>query len=565
MEFEVPVEKAKTGGFQPSAFLRKQMDIDNDKKLNSEELEIHSSDLKALLKTVSPWWRDISTDPEPALLILAPFHEIVWRWESYSAACEPRTTDTDAERNARSDLKDVLEVIKTSQALKSYFRFRDAINTTHKIKYEHLWTLFPHGTKVVTKSYMDEIQFFEVENLSGEYYENKRFRVACRAFDWDGNNFSTLSYDFHIKHYSGEVPITNLAIYPSKYHNGAEGEAELRQKMIARGRKYVSLCTQEPGALQCEYQGTAFVVPTAQHRLTSKGRQRDQIDESTQSVSEEFMEFVTMNITGPKSRVIVDNLAFMKSERNTLKRGDTAPLGRKESFAETGCVCGHCKSSVIQTWRDVSTLNLSLDGLGRAFMKDEQRLLYLPPRLLGYALNDRVWGQFLVHKLNHISSAVEDDVKKGPFWDELELEDEHKDHLMAFVRHHRASTPHSKEFDIIEGKGQGLVILLHGPPGVGKTLTAETIAIATGRPLLAVSVAEIGVDYKMAEHNLTEIFADAARWEAVLLMDEADVFVEQRTTQADMGRNALVSVMLRCLEYFEGKFQRHNHVPYSAY
>lgn len=57
---------------------------------------------------------------------------------------------------------------------------------------------------------------------------------------------------------------------------------------------------------------------------------------------------------------------------------------------------------------------------------------------------------------------------------------------------------------MIEGKGQGLVIPLHGPPGVGKTLTAETIALATGRLFLTVSVGEIGVDYQQAEKNLTE-------------------------------------------------------------
>jgi hypothetical protein len=78
------------------------------------------------------------------------------------------------------------------------------------------------------------------------------------------------------------------------------------------------------------------------------------------------------------------------------------------------------------------------------------------------------------------------------------------------------------------------------------------IALATGCILLAVSVADFGVDYQQAEKNLTDILEDAARWEAVLLMDEADVFVEQRTNLQDLGRNALASVMLRCLEYFNG-------------
>lgn len=132
---------------------------------------------------------------------------------------------------------------------------------------------------------------------------------------------------------------------------------------------------------------------------------------------------------------------------------------------------------------------------------------------------------------------------------------------MAFVEHHRASNTKktglensgengANAFDIIEGKGQGLVILLHSPPGVGKTLTAETIALDTGRPLLTISVTEIGVDYKLAEKNLTEVFVDAARWDGLLLMDEAEIFVEQRSYQ-DMGQNALVSVMLRCLGYFQ--------------
>ena len=72
---------------------------------------------------------------------------------------------------------------------------------------------------------------------------------------------------------------------------------------------------------------------------------------------------------------------------------------------------------------------------------------------------------------------------------------------------------------------------------------------------MTVSVAEIGVTAQEAEKSLTPVFADAARWEAVLLMDEADVFVEERT-KGDLQRNALVSVLLRSLEYYKGKSNR---------
>lgn len=48
--------------------------------------------------------------------------------------------------------------------------------------------------------------------------------------------------------------------------------------------------------------------------------------------------------------------------------------------------------------------------------------------------------------------------------------------------------------DIIEGKGQGLLILLHGCPGTGKTLTAESIAEEQERPLYRVTCGDIGIE-----------------------------------------------------------------------
>lgn len=67
-----------------------------------------------------------------------------------------------------------------------------------------------------------------------------------------------------------------------------------------------------------------------------------------------------------------------------------------------------------------------------------------------------------------------------------------------------------------------------------------------------VSVAEIGLDASRAEKNLEMMFNLATKWEAILLVDEADVFLETRGSTSDASRNALVSVLLRVLEYYEG-------------
>ncbi|EHA23804.1 hypothetical protein ASPNIDRAFT_129504, partial [Aspergillus niger ATCC 1015] len=100
-------------------------------------------------------------------------------------------------------------------------------------------------------------------------------------------------------------------------------------------------------------------------------------------------------------------------------------------------------------------------------------------------------------------------------------------------------------------KGKGLVAVLHGPPGTGKTLTAEGIAELLKRPLYMVSAGELGTDPRTLEAELNKILDIAHSWGAVLLLDEADIFLEKRTIQ-DIHRNALVSIFLRLLEYFQG-------------
>jgi len=105
--------------------------------------------------------------------------------------------------------------------------------------------------------------------------------------------------------------------------------------------------------------------------------------------------------------------------------------------------------------------------------------------------------------------------------------------------------------DAIKGKGQGLLVLLHGPPGVGKTSTAECAAEFTERPLFPITCGDLGASPRELEENLQKSFNLAEKWRAVLLLDEADVFLQSRELD-DLNRNSLVSVFLRILEYYTG-------------
>lgn len=101
------------------------------------------------------------------------------------------------------------------------------------------------------------------------------------------------------------------------------------------------------------------------------------------------------------------------------------------------------------------------------------------------------------------------------------------------------------------GKGQGLILLLSGPPGTGKTLTAEAVADKTRRPLYYLQAEDLGTDAARLGPKIKKVFEMATEWDAVILLDEADVFMAERDP-GDIARNELVSIFLRELEYFKG-------------
>jgi len=105
--------------------------------------------------------------------------------------------------------------------------------------------------------------------------------------------------------------------------------------------------------------------------------------------------------------------------------------------------------------------------------------------------------------------------------------------------------------DVFIGRHGGMVVLANGSPGIGKTLSAEVFAEATKRPLYVLEMGELGTNLETVELALQRIFARAARWNTVLLFDEADIFLAKRT-ENDLERNAIVGVFLRLLDSYRG-------------
>jgi SpoVK/Ycf46/Vps4 family AAA+-type ATPase len=104
--------------------------------------------------------------------------------------------------------------------------------------------------------------------------------------------------------------------------------------------------------------------------------------------------------------------------------------------------------------------------------------------------------------------------------------------------------------DIIAGKSGGTTVLCAGPAGVGKTLTAEVYAEIIRRPLYRVHSGQLGLNVGAMETALKDVLTRAQRWGAVMLIDEADVYIRRRDD--NIATNAVVGVFLRVLEYFNG-------------
>jgi hypothetical protein len=167
-------------------------------------------------------------------------------------------------------------------------------------------------------------------------------------------------------------------------------------------------------------------------------------------------------------------------------------------------------------------------------------LYMLPAYVYGFSMVSHMWGKLDVANLGDVEYADE-------AFDQLVYADDGiKGALLKIVSQAKIGGA-----DIIRGKGGATIVLLKGPTGLGKTLTAEALAERLRRPLFGVSAGDLGVTPMEVERKLRSILELAQAWGAVLLLDEAEVYLAQRN-RSDFVQIAMVAAFLKLLEHYQG-------------
>lgn len=220
--------------------------------------------------------------------------------------------------------------------------------------------------------------------------------------------------------------------------------------------------------------------------------------------------------------------------------------GNEAANMAANCTCDACAAKPQSHKNDrASFANYDCVDPSGEPPNDDHFFFLCRPEVPAYILSERKWNWLDAECVQDV--GVQKDAFKS-----LVLPAEVKHVIEALSTTHIQHNLHSRvNTDFIKGKGEGRIFLLHGPPGVGKTCTAESVAEMLERPLLALTCGDIGTSAIEVERNLDRYLTWGEQWGAVLLLDEADVYLEKRA-YSDVERNSLVSVFLRALEYYRG-------------
>ncbi|KAF2257757.1 hypothetical protein CC78DRAFT_588021 [Lojkania enalia] len=321
--------------------------------------------------------------------------------------------------------------------------------------------------------------------------------------DWDDSTTGFKRSQAKIYDYEEPTLVVKLGTYPLQFDLSHQ---EIT-KVLARGRIFESLRRFHVKACNT----SKFILKLDPHRgcLREIESLRDSMDAQ------------------PLPNLITVKVKQKPLDPMEIVQGD----GDNDTSSEEGIVISSGLSSSPSDKRPENPTTFKIERNENLRPMTDIECILAVPRVKGFDLNNKEWCEFNV-----------DDIRDAG-WDEtpfknLVLPPGEKD--LMFESADRAR--HSKEkFDnFVHQKGNmGIIILLCGPSGVGKILTAEAAAEFSRVPLYVLTASDLGTNLAHVNSALIKALEQCRLWDA-LLLDEADVFLERRDSN-NLDRNELVS------------------------
>ncbi|EGY21899.1 hypothetical protein VD0002_g7433 [Verticillium dahliae] len=565
--FDEPEKEVEVG--PPLVIRRRVNHSENGTLVSLDSIEIrHAATRQVLLNVFSMY--DGFVGVIRHLVFKAPFHVFFWHWNRFDEAV---ANEEDPE--TRKVLVALRAIVK--RELAEAFAISKELASNGVISSMFTWTLFAPGSIVYGREGIHD-RFYIVDAVQVDPFHTG---LSLRFVDWTGRRFGGATKHISMPNFFGTRRITSLAVYPATY---LDDLPKMQASLLARGRKFAGLAGMhyksyrswsgaKAGSSDQQHEESRIVIDTSEHARRPRTqplwkRCQHGIPLHTFLISQEPIDKVprgrhiplpnpNQNPQGPPA----PGVPYMNNgwNHNAVTHGRRP--GRPHKSYGKGPLVPDCESDSEQD-DEADTSDRGL-AAARNRLTDVQ-LQLCAPKVWGYSMRTKVWRTFDVDRVSDIEWNTK------PF-ESLVLPEGYKDLILSFVE---SQVKEGDTFDdVINGKGGGLVILLAGEPGVGKTLTAESVAEKIQAPLYKLELGE-GNSVQMKETDesrsrsrsrsrrrsrsrspeqvstdVKTAFNLASRWGAVLLIDECDLYLEQRSDTSTQ-RNQLVSRFLTELEYY---------------
>ncbi|KXH27943.1 hypothetical protein CNYM01_04543 [Colletotrichum nymphaeae SA-01] len=502
----------------------------------------HAATRKVLIDVFQPY--DNIVQRVKYLTFLAPFHQFFWRWERFEKAVAEEKDET---------VKKILAILRglVKRELAGAFAVNKELVSHGVITFNYLWILFAPGELIYSADDSHD-RFYILRSCSSRDIAID-LSLSYIAWGFLAMQFGTVHEDIPIDNFLGTRSIDSLPAFPAKYLRDFSG---MQTKLVERGRKYASLA------------GTHYKAyhPAGQDPKSELRRLQPLFSQYTDLINQS-------PVDSPPPNGIHIPLEEYIDEWDERPRGGRRPMRhpapRRVSPYHPPVVPRRRSPVVIETVRRRRSISpefrLRDEDIEENSRKHltEFHLQLMDPEVDGFDLKEKIWRSFEVDRIHDIEWNTK------PF-ESLVLPEGYKDLILAFVE---SQVKDKVAFDdVINGKGGGLVALLAGDPGVGKTLTAESVAEKIQVPLFKMELGDyqeddrdndaVPVRYDDRNRSLsprprdpdrsmsfTTAFELAARWGAVLLIDECGMYLEKRSDASTKG-NRMVSRFLKELEYY---------------